>query len=66
MARPLSSRGYGGKLADPEVRRQRARKARAAQDTPDRLIRRLVASAPELSAEQAEQLRALLPSGDAA
>ena len=48
-------------MLDPEWCRDRARRARAAQDSPDRLIAKLVASAPELSAEQAAQLRMLLP-----
>jgi hypothetical protein len=62
VARPLSSRGYGGKLADPEVRRQRARKARAAQDTLDYHIHKLIDDAPSLSAEQRNKLVALLRS----
>jgi hypothetical protein len=53
-----------GPLSDPAVRRERARRARAAQNTIDYHVRKLVESANALSAEQAEQLRALLPAGD--
>jgi hypothetical protein len=71
-AAPRSRRRQGGKVLDPEWCRERARRARAAHDHPDRLIRLLVESAPQLTTEQAEQLRALLPApstvdgGDAA
>jgi hypothetical protein len=56
---------YRGKLADPEWRRARARKARAAQSTPDAHIRALVEAAPELTPEQVAQLRTLLHAGTA-
>ena len=63
---PRRRRPQGGKVLDPEWRSERGRRARAAQDTPDRLIAKLVESANTLTAEQADQLRQLLPSGDAA
>ena len=50
-----------GRLSDPAVRRERARRARAPQSTSDYYIRKLVESAPRLTCEQAEELRALLP-----
>lgn len=55
---------YTGKLADPEFRRERARKAAKARTTPDAHIQALVDSAPSLTAEQAERLRSLLPPAD--
>jgi hypothetical protein len=59
---PRRRRPQGGKVLDPEWRRQRGRRARAAQDDPDRLIAKLVKSANTLNPEQAEAIRALLPS----
>ena len=59
---PRRRRPQGGKVLDPEWRRERARKARAAQTSPDAHIAALIRSANGLTAEQAEQLRALLPS----
>ena len=56
---------YSGKPRNPKFH-ERAKKARAAQTTIDYHIGKLVESANGLSAEQAEQLRALLPSGDTA
>lgn len=50
-----------GPLSDPAVRRERAKRARAAQSTSDYYIRKLVESAPSLTPELAEELRALLP-----
>jgi hypothetical protein len=55
-----------GPLSDPAVRHERARRAGAARTTIDYHIAKLVESANTLNPEQAEQLRALLPSGDAA
>jgi hypothetical protein len=49
------------KTLSPEQRIERARNAGRASHTPDAYIRRLAASAGTLTAEQAEQLRALLP-----
>jgi hypothetical protein len=60
MAHP--SKGYGGKLADPQVRRDRASKARAAQTTTDYYVQKLIERAPELSAEQRDKIAALLRS----
>ncbi|AGL20932.1 hypothetical protein L083_7422 [Actinoplanes sp. N902-109] len=53
-----------GKLADPEFRRERARKASAAAHSTDRYISALVKRAPELTAANRAQLRALLASVD--
>jgi hypothetical protein len=66
MAHP--SKGYGGKLADPQVRHDRASKARAAQTTTDYYVQKVVDRAPELTAEQRDRLAVLLrgPSSDAA
>jgi hypothetical protein len=60
MAHP--SKGYGGKLADPQVRHDRASKARAAQTTTDYYVQKLVERAPALSAEQKDKIAALLRS----
>jgi hypothetical protein len=49
-----------GKLADPEWRRARAQRARAAQTTVDYHIQRLLDAAPPLTAEQIARLRVLL------
>lgn len=57
---------YVGKLADPEFRKQRARKARAAQENPDFYIKKLVDCAPVLTEEQRSRLVALLNGGDRA
>ena len=51
---------------DPVVAYNRAAKAGKARTTVDYHIRKLAESAGSLSAEQAEQLRALLPSSGAA
>jgi hypothetical protein len=56
----------GKSLSDPEVRRQRAHDAGSARTGTAYHIRKLVESAPELTAEQAEALRALLPPVSAA
>ncbi|MEE3918778.1 hypothetical protein V2I01_10920 [Micromonospora sp. BRA006-A] len=53
-----------GKLADPEFRRERARKASAAAHSTDRYINVLVERAPELTENHRAQLRALLASQD--
>lgn len=54
-----------GKLADPEFRQERARKAALASHSLDAHVRRLVESAPELSPEQRDRiavaLRASIP-----
>jgi hypothetical protein len=49
-----------GKLADPAWREERARRAALARTSVDAHIRALVESAPALTTEQADQLRALL------
>jgi hypothetical protein len=54
-------RGYSGKLADPEVRHRRGVAAGKSRTGVDYHIRKIVESANPLTAEQAEQLRALLP-----
>lgn len=54
------SKGFGGKLADPAERVKRARKARAAQESPDFYLSKLINSAPAPTAEQAAKLRAWL------
>jgi hypothetical protein len=60
------SRGFSGKLADPDVRHDRASRGGLSRTGVDYHIRKLVESAGRLSAEQLDQLRQLLPSGDAA
>lgn len=54
---------YAGKLADPEFRKERARKARAAQESVDFYIKKLVDAAPPLSEQQRARLAALLANG---
>ena len=61
----MGDRPYVGKLADPEWRVERARKARAAQDALDRYVQSVVDRAPELTARQRARLAELLR-GDAA
>lgn len=51
---------FAGRLADPEFRAQRARKAAAARHSLDTYINAIVARAPELTAEQVETLRPIL------
>jgi hypothetical protein len=51
---------YRGKLADPEWRRERARKARAAQTPLDHHVNKIVESAPALTPEQCDRLATLL------
>jgi hypothetical protein len=51
------------KLDDPAWRRERARKARAAQDTVDYHIAKLVEDAPPLTSEQKDKLALLLRGG---
>jgi hypothetical protein len=51
---------FTGKLADPAWREERARKAALARNSVDAHIRALVESAPALTTEQADRLRALL------
>lgn len=50
-----------GKLADPEFRRERARKAAKARTSLDHHVQAVIDRAPALTAEQIERLRALLP-----
>jgi len=57
----VSDSPYPGKLASSKFRHERAKRARAAQSTSAYYIQKLVESAPRLTSEQAEQLRALLP-----
>lgn len=45
----------------PEERHERAKKAAAARHSVDTTIKQLVEAAPELTAEQIEKLRSLLP-----
>lgn len=45
-----------GTNADPEFRRRRAQRARAAQTSVDHYISKLADAAPELTAEQRERL----------
>lgn len=54
------SEALTGKVSDPQFRRERARKARAAQNFPDYYIKRLVDEAPPLTAEQRARLASLL------
>lgn len=49
-----------GKLADPEARRERARKAARARHSLDTYIKQIVDRAPELTAEQRDRLAAIL------
>ncbi|MGW3022466.1 hypothetical protein [Streptomyces sp. NPDC001221] len=52
--------------ASPEVRRERAQKARAAQLSIDHYVQKIVDRAPELTPEQMDRLRSLLrPAGGA-
>ena len=53
--------GYRGKLADPEVRKARAKKASDAAHTVSTYVRQVVARAPDLTTEDAELLRSILP-----
>jgi hypothetical protein len=57
---PTSVKHYSGRLADPEFRRQRARKAAHASHNIDAHIKAIVDRAPELSAEQRDRLALLL------
>lgn len=57
----MGDRPYGGKLADPAFRRERAQKAAHASHSLDAHIRAVVDAAPALTAEHVERLRALLP-----
>ena len=52
---------YEGKLADPEWRRERARKAGKASVSLDAYIGAVVRRAGKLTPEQIARLRALLP-----
>lgn len=57
----MPGKTFRGKLADPEWRRERARKAGAASNSIDAHIAAIVRRAGKLTPEQAERLRALLP-----
>jgi len=52
---------YVGKLADPEFRTQRARRAGKASQTAAAHITRFLAKLPELTPEQIETIRRALP-----
>jgi hypothetical protein len=52
-----------GPLSDPAVRRERARRARAAQTTIDYYVAKVVERAPELSQAQRNRLSVLLRGG---
>jgi len=54
-----------GTITDPEFRQKRARAGGYARNSIDTYIRSLVARAPELTPEQIDRLRALLPSSAA-
>lgn len=51
---------HTGKNTDPQFRHERARKAAEARLSPDRLIARLAALAPTLTAAQAAQVHSLV------
>ncbi|MFJ9018769.1 hypothetical protein ACIRPU_02095 [Streptomyces sp. NPDC102259] len=52
--------------ASPEVRRERAQKARAAQLSVEHYVQKIVDRAPELTSEHLDKLRSLLvPAGGA-
>ena len=55
-----AAKEFTGRLADPEFRKERARKASAARNSVDSHIKALVAAAPPLTESQKDQLRALL------
>jgi hypothetical protein len=59
-------RGFSGKLKDPKVRHDRGSRGGLSRTGADYHIRKLAESAGKLSAEQLDQLRQLLPNGDAA
>jgi hypothetical protein len=59
-----TARGYGGKLADPAFRRDRARNAAVARTTLEAHIRAVADRAPELTAAQRERLALLLHPGN--
>ena len=63
-ATKLNPRGYGGKLADPKVRHDRASKAGRARTTVDHYITKLVDAAPPLTPEQRARLATLLRTPD--
>jgi hypothetical protein len=58
-------RGFSGKLKDPAVRHERAKRGGEARTTLDYHVKQVVDRAPELSAEQKDRLSRLLR-GDAA
>jgi hypothetical protein len=58
--------GPTGKNADPEFTRARARKAVAARESTDNLVRKLIERAEQLTPEQLDKLAALLPGGRSA
>jgi hypothetical protein len=49
-----------GKLADPDWRRERARRAGQAAHSLDHYVRKVVDRAPELTPEQRDKLAAIL------
>jgi hypothetical protein len=55
-----------GSVSDSEFRRRRAAHANAAKTTPDYYITKLVESAPRLTPQQADRLRAILRSAPVA
>lgn len=61
----MPEKAYGGKLADPAFRQNRARAAALKSHSLDSLVRRIVDRAPELSTEQRQQLAAVLNGGAA-
>jgi len=56
-----SYKPYEGKLADPEWRKERARKAGKVSASLDTYIGAVVRRAGKLTPEQVERLRAILP-----
>jgi hypothetical protein len=62
-ATKLNPRTAGGKLADPQFRRDRAVKAGRASQSLDSYIGRIVDRAPELTPEQRDKLATLLRPG---
>lgn len=56
---------YVGKLADPEFRRERAKKASEAAHGIDRAVERVVAGWPDLTPEQKDRLAGLVRTGGA-
>lgn len=57
---PKPDRGGGRPPADPQVRKDRAKAARASQSTPDYFIRKLTELAPDLTSRQRADIEAIL------